>query len=144
MLKRVSAEIMMPLRLKVLRPDGPKADCVFLGDGNPSSYHLGFYDGPLLSGIGSVIQQAEDGQLQEGGVWRIRGMAVEPSYRGQGIGSKILENLVEHVSKLHGAKIWCNARSGALSLYQKHQFEIVSEEFMLPAIGPHFKMLRKL
>jgi len=38
--------------------------------------------------------------------------------------------------------VWCNARTPALSLYQRAGLAVVSEEFELPRIGPHFVMER--
>ncbi|MFK7826443.1 MAG: GNAT family N-acetyltransferase [Oligoflexales bacterium] len=143
MLKEVSVIGLMPMRIKILRPNGPESDCKFPGDHKPNSRHIGLYDSGFLAGIGSVIQESEDGQMDQG-VWRIRGVAVEGSYRKQGIGSKIVEDLVKHVKAQGGKKIWCNARTSAIRLYQKHEFSVASDEFILPVIGPHFRMKRNL
>ena len=41
----------------------------------------------------------------------------------------------------HGAtRLWCNARTPALSLYRRAGFEATSEEFQTPRIGPHYRM----
>ena len=143
MLKEVSVEEVIPMRVKVLRPKGPVADCTFSGDRNPSSYHVGFYDSGSLAGIGSVIQESENGQLNQG-VWRVRGMAVDDSYRRRGIGSKILQELISYVKNQNGMMLWCNARTSAIKLYQRHNFKIASKEFSLPVIGPHYRMKRNL
>ena len=41
----------------------------------------------------------------------------------------------------HGAtRVWCNARTRALTLYQRAGFVVASEEFEPPDIGPHYRM----
>jgi predicted GNAT family N-acyltransferase len=67
-------------------------------------------------------------------------MATEAAVRGRGAGAGILTGLITHAHE-HGAqRIWCNARTPARSLYERAGMQIVSAEFELPAIGPHFVM----
>ena len=41
----------------------------------------------------------------------------------------------------HGAtRVWCNARTPALSLYERAGFVVASDEFEPPGIGPHYRM----
>ncbi len=44
-----------------------------------------------------------------------------------------------------GAQIlWCNARVSAAEFYRKLGYEIVSDEFEIPHIGPHYLMMLSL
>jgi ribosomal protein S18 acetylase RimI-like enzyme len=74
------------------------------------------------------------------GAWRVRGMATDPQHRGQGAGAQILDRLVEHAIQQGATRVWCNARTPALGLYERAGFEPESEEFEIPGIGPHFVM----
>jgi GNAT superfamily N-acetyltransferase len=76
----------------------------------------------------------------EPGDWRVRGMATAPHARGRGAGGAILRALVQHAIA-HGARrVWCNARTSALTLYQRAGFVAASDEFETPDIGPHYRM----
>jgi ribosomal protein S18 acetylase RimI-like enzyme len=71
-------------------------------------------------------------------------MAAAPDVRGRGAGTAVLAALVEH-AVAHGAtRIWCNARTAAISLYERAGFAVVSEQFEVPHIGPHVRMERDL
>jgi ribosomal protein S18 acetylase RimI-like enzyme len=74
------------------------------------------------------------------GAWRIRGMATVPEARGRGAGTAVLSALVEHAVSGGATRIWCNARIGARSLYERAGFRVISEEFDVPRIGPHYVM----
>jgi len=92
-----------------------------------------FADDDLVA-VGLVGPEGEPGD------WRIRGMATKPEARGRGAGTQVLQALVQHALD-HGAKrLWCNARTPALSLYQRAGFTATSEEFETPRIGPHYRM----
>ncbi|HTT28108.1 MAG TPA: GNAT family N-acetyltransferase [Solirubrobacteraceae bacterium] len=92
-----------------------------------------FADDDLVA-VGLVGPEGEPGD------WRIRGMATKPEARGRGAGTQVLQALVQHAVD-HGAKrLWCNARTPALSLYQRAGFTATSEEFETPRIGPHYRM----
>jgi GNAT superfamily N-acetyltransferase len=67
-------------------------------------------------------------------------MATDPRHRGQGVGAQILAQLIEHARGQGATRVWCNARTPALSLYARAGFTPESEEFEIPGIGPHFVM----
>ncbi len=102
------------------------------------SMAVGAYDGDALVGVGLI---GPDG---DPGAWRIRGMATEPAARGRGAGSAILAALIDHAVANGATRIWCNARIGARSLYERAGLGAVSEEFEVPKIGPHYVMERRL
>jgi GNAT superfamily N-acetyltransferase len=69
-------------------------------------------------------------------------MATTPSARGKGAGTAVLEALLRHALAAGASRVWCNARTSARPLYERAGFHVVSEEFELPDIGPHFVMER--
>jgi ribosomal protein S18 acetylase RimI-like enzyme len=69
-------------------------------------------------------------------------MATRPDVRGQGLGSRVLDRLIDHVVDHGGGLLWCNARTPALHLYERAGFSPQGDVFELPEIGPHQVMWR--
>jgi GNAT superfamily N-acetyltransferase len=67
-------------------------------------------------------------------------MATAPRARRRGAGSAILHALVQHAIAHGATRVWCNARTPALTLYQRAGFVVASDEFEPPDIGPHYRM----
>lgn len=131
--REVRAEDTAALRREVLRGgrDHPP-----LGDEpGDGSLHLAAYDGERLVGAGNVRPLPD-------GTWRVRGMAVEPAYRGRGVGAAVLAALLDHVEAHAGGTVWCHARTGARTLYERAGFVVVGEPWVDPDIGPHVRMER--
>ncbi len=135
---RVSAEDIRPLRHRVLRPGQAFLETRYPGD--DAGVHFGAFDGDRLVGIASLYE--EDRVDGPAGGWRLRGMATDPDVRGAGYGAALLVACVEQVAGAGGTELWCNARMVAVGFYRKGGFEVVSEEFDVPGIGPHVVMTR--
>jgi GNAT superfamily N-acetyltransferase len=100
------------------------------------AFAVGAFDGEELIAVGFVAPDGDDGN----GAWRVRAMATAPHARGSGVGTRVLELLLQHATT-HGAqRIWCNARLAARSFYERAGLCVVSEEFEIPGIGPHLVM----
>jgi ribosomal protein S18 acetylase RimI-like enzyme len=120
------------LRRAVLRPHQTLEQ---LAAEEPLDAHsLGAFEAGELIAAGYVLPEGEPG------AWRIRSMATVPAARGRGAGSAVLHALIAHAQAQGAARIWCNARSPARSLYERAGLRVVSEEFDVPPIGPHFVM----
>jgi len=66
-------------------------------------------------------------------------MAVLKPYRHQGVGSAILDNLIDYC-KQHKLKAHLDAQTNAIAFYQQKGFECASDEFMDAGI-PHKSMI---
>ena len=94
-----------------------------------------------------VIASTNDGEyiatgrmLYDGHIGR---MAVLPTFRGQGIGGAMLNELI-NLAKQQGLKeVFLHAQTSAIEFYQKHGFIISSDEFMDAGI-PHVTMRKTL
>lgn len=95
---------------------------------------IGAFDGGELVAVGLVGPDGGPGS------WRVRGMATAPHARGRGAGTVVLAALIGHAFAQGATRIWCNARTPARSLYERAGFEVASDEFELPEIGPHLVM----
>jgi ribosomal protein S18 acetylase RimI-like enzyme len=80
----------------------------------------------------------------EPGAWRVRGMAVEPAARGRGAGSAVLRALLDHARESGATRVWANVRIRARTLYERAGFEVTSEVFEPPDIGPHVRVSQEL
>jgi ribosomal protein S18 acetylase RimI-like enzyme len=122
-----------PLRHAVLRPH--QSIEAIIAHELPDTFAVGgFDDAQRLIAVGFV---SPDGGP---GAWRVRGMATAPESRGQGAGSAVLTALVEHARSRGANRVWCNARIAARTLYERAGFQVTSEQFDIPDIGPHCVM----
>jgi len=131
-LRPVSLEDTRVLRRDVLRPHMEVEELATHEPAGAVAFGA-FADGDLVA-VGLVGPDGEPGD------WRVRGMATRPDARGQGAGSAILHALVQHAIDHDATRVWCNARTRALNLYQRAGFVIASDEFEPPDIGPHYRM----
>jgi GNAT superfamily N-acetyltransferase len=121
------------LRRDVLRPYMTVNELAEHEPGDAVAF--GVFQADELISVGLVRPEGE-----ELGDWRIRGMATAPHARGHGAGTKVLQALVQHATDNGAARVWCNARTRALSLYERAGFVATSDEFETPRIGPHYRM----
>jgi ribosomal protein S18 acetylase RimI-like enzyme len=131
-LRRVSLAETRNLRQQVLRPHQTVEDLA--GHEPPGAVAFGAFQGSELVAVGLVGPDGEPGD------WRVRGMAAAPKARGRGAGSAILHALVQHAIAHGATRVWCNARTAALTLYQRAGFVVASEEFDPQDLGPHYRM----
>lgn len=133
--KKISAyklKELIELRKKVLHPHGPVERVLYLEDSYAETLHVAIREEGRLIACGSLIFEKT--------VARVRGMAVADGQRGKGLGSLILDALIEGAKDKGVAKIWCNARVAALSLYERKGFQKVGDVFDLPGGGPHYRL----
>jgi GNAT superfamily N-acetyltransferase len=135
-IRAVDPALTRPLRQEVLRPH-ESLDA--LASHEPPGVHaVGAFEGGELIACGFVCPDGDPGD------WRVRGMATRPALRGRGAGAAILAQLVEHARSSGATRVWCNARTPAVGLYERAGFAIESGEFEIEGIGPHFVMARRV
>lgn len=126
------------LRHSVLRPHQSIHEMVFEDDDDPRAGHFGAFDDGEMVAVASVLPQGAAGE------WRVRGMATEPRRRSRGLGGSLLAACVAHAAGHEATLVWCNVRRAAIGFYSRHGFIVEGEEFELPDIGPHVKMVLRL
>jgi len=95
-----------------------------------------------LVGVVSVMPEAVPWQPELPGGWRLRGMATAPEVRGWGIGSDLVDAVVDHVLGHAGTTLWCTARLAAVGFYERSGFTITGDPWEEPVIGIHIHMHR--
>lgn len=113
------------------------------GDDLESTKHIGAFLDSRCVGVLSLFETTSP-YLIEKHQYQLRGMAVNPNYRGQSIGKKLVLFSETELKTLNIELLWCNARTSAVGFYKKLNFEINSDEFQIPNIGPHYSMFKKL
>jgi ribosomal protein S18 acetylase RimI-like enzyme len=142
--KRVKAQDTYLIRHKQLRPDKDLKACEFIGDHDESSFHLGvFLNGRLLS-VASFFFDKHPQLNESENQYRLRGMATLPEFQGQGFGSALIKTALPLIKQNQCDSLWCNARKHAVGFYEKIGFEVLSSEFDIPEVGPHYLMNLKI
>jgi GNAT superfamily N-acetyltransferase len=141
---RVNADSILELRHRILREGLPIETAHFDGDQDPKTWHLAAFivgnDGGLANGPVSCASFMPNmfGDMLG---WQLRGMATDPSHRGTGIGSFLIQFAHERLARQGMRFFWCNARVPAIKFYEKHGWQCVSEIFEIPTAGTHRKMV---
>ena len=142
MIRKISADDTYPVRQEVLRPGRPLKECFFEGDLEQDTIHLGNYDGEKLVAIATYVPRKND-LFETPSQYQLRGMAVLPSYRGKGLGKKLLlegEKLLKN--KDQEILLWFNARETAVGFYEKYGYKTIGSPFMIPNVCMHIVMYK--
>ena len=137
MVRRGSAAEVVDVRHRVLREGRPRETAIFKGDDAPDTRHWVAVQADRVVGVASVMRA--DMPHPPGDVvprWQLRGMAVRPELRGEGLGAKLL--LAAHADVRE--PMWCNAREAVAPFYARHGWRIVGAPFDIAGIGPHLEM----
>jgi predicted GNAT family N-acyltransferase len=140
LIRHVQPDELYQLRMSVLIVGTNRTSPQFQGDLEPDAHHLGAFDGERIIGCASFIPSEWMGLP----AWQLRGMATDPQYLGKGVGSAVLRYGEETLRSCGRSVLWCNARTSAVGFYLKQGWKIVSDEFVISDVGPHFKMMKDL
>lgn len=135
--RRATADEVVPLRAKILRPGRPVADARWDCDPLPDTRHWLVEERGRVLGVATVLKSPFP--AGDGPNWQLRGMAVDDGLQGKGYGKKLLDALVAEVE----APLWCNARTSAVPFYEKAGWKVVSDTFDIPGVGPHQRMVSR-
>ncbi len=137
---RVALEGIIDLRHRVLRAGLPRQSANFAGDDGPATVHFAVSENGEIIGCATALASQWEGEA----AIQVRGMGVDPAYRGRGVGQTLLRE-IEKLARERGVKmLWANCRTPAAVFYSKAGWIKVSDEFEIPTAGPHFKMVRRL
>lgn len=142
-IRQITTAETLPLRQKVLKPFLRPEECINPGDDLPTTYHFGlFHNGELVS-IATFLMESHP-EFSAGFPYRLRGMATDDRFQGQGLGQKLLRHGVEYLRSKRCDFIWFNARIKAFPFYEKLGFYYHGPLFEMKDIGPHKVMYKPL
>jgi Acetyltransferase (GNAT) family. len=114
MIKEVPYDDVLSLRHEVMYPE-ENTDYVKLPDDN-LGLHMGYYlDGdeePIC--VVSLFLKGRDLQFRK--------FATKAYYQNRGYGSEMLRWIIDYAKDVKLEKVWCNAREGKTSFYEKSGF----------------------
>ncbi len=164
-MKRCAVDQILPLRHAVLRAGKPFETAKFSHDEESATVHYGLFEEgrvkvcltlmrselskkeALLGVVGGLtvgkleISDLEVDSEEMVSAWQLRGMATEAASQGKGLGGALIQFAVDDVQREGFSRVfWCNAREVAVPFYTRNGWEVISGEFDVPGIGPHFKM----
>ncbi len=139
MVRFISSQETLELRSKVLRNNLPIADCVFPTDKVDGAFHLGCFAEEHLVSIASFFPNQYKEKSTPG--YQLRGMATLKEQAGKGYGAKLIDFALSQLKVTNAAYLWCNARTSAIEFYKKKGFDVVSSEFEIEGVGPHYEMI---
>jgi len=142
----IEADDTLSIRQQVLRPNLTVDQCRFVGDEHASTFHIGAFEGNLLIGVATMMIDRSPELDEIADVhYRLRGMAMLPEYRNQGLGGAILQACLDEVRERDCRLCWCNARVTAEKFYTAAGFSKASETpYEIADVGPHFLMYKQL
>ncbi|MFD1143222.1 GNAT family N-acetyltransferase [Larkinella insperata] len=118
-IRPIKPEETYPLRHDVLWPDKP-VEYVML-DNDADGYHFGaFQETRLLAVISLFVRD---------GTARFRKFATRPDSQRQGIGTRLLNQVIEEARRLGAHTLWCDARLSAAAFYQRFGMKPEGEVF---------------
>ena len=142
-IKKISSIETYPVRHKVLRKGKPIETCQFKGDDVENTTHFGLYLEDKLVGIISIFKE-KNNLFSETNQFQIRGMAILEVFQGKGFGAELVKEAENHCINLNADLIWFNARENAVSFYKKLDYKIIGDSFLIPDVGIHFAMYKKI
>ena len=150
--RRVSADVVRPLRTRVLRPTWTDRLATYPEDDSVAVHVAAFREGSERpDGVATVYAEpppdARRDEIPEAAylpnvAWRLRGMATSDDARGTGLGRLVLEGAFGVVREAGASYLWCNARLVAVPFYARLGLTAAGPEFDIPGIGPHYVMWR--
>lgn len=138
---QVLVQRIIDLRWRILRAGLDRSTAIFDGDDLPTTRHVAALRGRRVIGCATILLNT----WKKEPAWQLRGMAVEESAQGQGVGRTLLlavEQLIREQSDIR--LMWCNARLAAMGFYGGMGWDVASGRFHIPSAGPHYKMIRRL
>lgn len=142
MIKFIPQELTLGLRSKILRNGIPLGECKFPTDNTEGIFHLAAYNDQEIASVASFFPNRYKDNEELG--YQLRGMATDTPFAGKGFGKQLIQFAVQYIKTTKATYIWCNARSTAIEFYKKMGFEIVSVEFEIAGVGPHYEMILKI
>lgn len=139
----IKPEQTLNLRQKNLKPFLSPFECVNPEDQWVTTKHFGLFYYDKLVSVVTLFPEANL-LLHCGNPYRLRGMATDINYRGQGFGSVLLMSVLDYLKEQRADLIWCNARIRAFDFYKANGFLFSGDLFELPQIGPHKVMYKRI
>jgi GNAT superfamily N-acetyltransferase len=142
---RVSIDVIIDLRYRILRAGLAKEAAQFPGDDAPATWHVAAFasaeeNAPPLSCASFMLNTYKDQPA-----WQLRGMATDTAHQRKNFGGKLLTTAEAAIFEDSNVRLfWCNARVPAIPFYLRHGWIVDSDEFDISTAGPHRRMFKRI
>ncbi len=119
----------IPLRQSVLWPDKSADYSQIEGDDN--ALHFGVFSHGEIVSVASVFLSSRSAQLRK--------FATDKRFQNQGIGTKMLQPIINELKCACIDEFWCDARESAIGFYARFGMCVASERFYKGSIA-YFRM----
>lgn len=123
----------IPIRHQVLWPNECPSYCQVEGD--DQALHFGVFLHGELSCVASIYLNNQSA--------RLRKFATLPTCQGKGVGSCMLNYLIDRLTELDVNYFWFDARESAMAFYNRFGFKAEGQRFYKNGVA-YFKMYRPL
>ncbi|WP_119010271.1 GNAT family N-acetyltransferase [Vibrio superstes] len=128
-IRLISPKATLPIRHRVLWPSKPIEFCQVKEDN--LGIHFGVFENDILLCVASVfITDAEA---------RLRKFATLHEHQGRGIGTRMIDHIIESLKQEGVTYFWCDARESAQEFYARFGMQKQGERFFKSG-EPYFKM----
>ena len=142
-IKIVKSNKLLNLRSKILRNNMNPSKCIFRGDDNKTSFHIGAYiDGILVGGVSIIKNKCSYKDFPN--CYQLRGLFVDFNHQKKGIGKMIIEKVESLLKNKKVSYLWMNARVKALDFYLKLNYTNSEITYNMNEIGLHYMLYKKL
>ena len=142
-IREITAEKTHAIRHPMLRQGRPIEDCVFEGDKDPKTIHLGAYIEHKLVGVLSAYQKSTSA-FDTKQSYQIRGVAVLTTAHRKGIGRALMAHIEQLLQQRKIDLIWLNARITAVDFYTALAYNQKGNAFEIAGIGTHYCFYKTL
>jgi GNAT superfamily N-acetyltransferase len=111
-IEQIRPELTWRLRQKVLYP--AETLYVMKMDEDNDGYHFGAFEDNSLVGVVSLFQKDKDFQFRK--------FAVDETAQNKGVGTALLNYIIDFAINEGAERVWCNARLAAIGFYLKAGF----------------------
>jgi GNAT superfamily N-acetyltransferase len=98
--EQISPQLTWRIRREILHPDKTIGEMQL--DDDADGMHFGAFTENKLAGVVSLFNRSGDFQLRK--------FAVLPQFQNKGIGSALLQRVLDEATRDNGVRLWCNAR----------------------------------
>jgi GNAT superfamily N-acetyltransferase len=143
--EQVSPDVTRPLRQALLKRNSTLDDLAESdGDYPTAGYFAAIGQQRRILAVASTRPEAPPWPHDAAHPWRIRGVVTVEDARGRGIGSAVIQAVLQHIGRRGGDLAWLNGRTSARDFYEHLGFIQRGGEWDDPESGPHMTMVRSL
>lgn len=128
----VSAAVLHDLRRRVLRGDDPLVDVSNRGDDLPTTRHYGGFLGPRAV-VSASFYAVPAPFAPDDPAYQLRYMATDFDVQGRGLGSRLLDGVLEDLARRGVTRVWANARVSAVDFYSSTGWNVLDNSLHISA-----------